>query len=115
MAGSLATAGLVLAGVSLASPMGIATVLLATMAGGYFGGEWGQELSYLFQDRGEVQKRDVARRMLKLIFGDNVSLHSAVPESLVSLSLTIDATFSREEMVAAAKRDIAWRYALREL
>lgn len=114
-AGAVATAGLLLSGVALASPVGIATVLVATVAGGYFGGDWGKELIYLFQDRSEEQKRDTAMRMLKLIFGDDVSLGSAVPDHLASKTLMIDTTFSRKEMVEAAKADIAWRYALREL
>lgn len=115
LAGVIATAGLLLAGVALTSPLGIATIMIASVAGGFFGGDWGKELVYLFQDRSEEQKRDTAKRMLKLIFGDDVNLSSTVPEELASKSLILDATFSREEMVAAAQSDIAWRYALREL
>ena len=114
-AGALAAAGLVLAGVALATPVGMATVLIASVAGGYFGGDWGKEIAYLFQDRTEEQARDVAERMLKLVFGDDFNLNSAIPQDLTSRALTIDSTFSRNQMVAAAKEDIAWRYALREL
>lgn len=114
-AGALAAAGLVLAGVALTTPIGMATVLIAAVAGGYFGGEWSKEVAFLFQDRTEAQARDVAERMLKLMFGENYDLNSAIPSELRSKALSIDSTFSRDEMVSAAKTDIAWRYALREL
>lgn len=114
-AGALAAAGLVLAGVALATPVGMATILIASVAGGYFGGDWGKEIAYLFQDRTEEQSRDLADRMLKLLFGDDYNLNSAIPQELKNGALTIDCTIGRDQMVAAAKKDIAWRYALQEL
>ncbi|MBS4099429.1 MAG: hypothetical protein KGZ83_21665, partial [Sulfuricella sp.] len=114
-AGALAPLGLALAGVAATTPVGMAAILVASVAGGYFGGEWGKEITHLFQDHTDEKNRDTAHRMLKLIFGDNYGLQSTVPAELTAGSLTFDATLSRDDMVRFAKTDIAWRYALKEL
>jgi RTX calcium-binding nonapeptide repeat (4 copies) len=112
---ALGIAMLAAVSVTIAAPVAVGIALIATVAGGYFGGEWGKDIAYLFQDRTAAQQRDIAKRMLKLIYGGSYSLGTQVPQSVLQNTLTIDATFSRDEMVIAAKQDIAWRYALREL
>jgi hypothetical protein len=112
---TLGVAALAAAGVAISAPVAVGIVLVASVAGGYFGGEYGKDIAYLFQDRSEAQKRDIANRMLKLMYGDSYSLGMQVPQRVLDKTLTIDATFSRDQMVEAAKQDIAWRYALREL
>ena len=39
------------------------------------------------------------------------TITSPLPPELVGKTATIDATFSREQMVEMAKQDISWRYA----
>jgi Ca2+-binding RTX toxin-like protein len=112
---TLGIAALTATGFVISAPVAVGVVLIASVVGGYFGGEYGKEIAFLFQDRSEAQKRDVAQRMLKLMYGEDYNLNTAVPPSILQRVHNIDATFSREEMVSAAKQNIAWRYALREL
>ncbi|WP_077328626.1 hypothetical protein [Hydrogenophaga sp. A37] len=127
-AGGIAAMGLglaALAGAAVSAPVSAALVLVATVVGGFFGGDWGMRLVNLFRDNAAAQAQDTAERILKAIYGDDVSLDMADPQQqVVGASLFLDQTYSRAnlgtstsqaEMLDGAMGSIAWRYALREL
>jgi len=110
----LGAAALVAGGI-ISAPVAGAIVISAALIGGFFGGDGAKQLYDLMHDHDDNGKLDIIDKLGNLLFGANYTLTSPLPADLNGDKLTLDATFSREEIVANAKTDIAWRYALREL
>jgi len=113
--GGVAVAALAAVGAALTAPVSGALILGATLLGGLFGGTGATELYHLMDDRDKNGRRDIVDRLSNLFFGANSTITTPLPADLDGAQFTIDASLSRDEMVAKAKTDIAWRYALREL
>ncbi|SEM42216.1 Ca2+-binding protein, RTX toxin-related [Variovorax sp. YR750] len=113
--GGIAVAALAAVGATLTAPVSGALVLGATLLGGLFGGSGATELYHLMGDRDKNGRRDIVDRLSNLFFGANSTITTPLPADLDGAQFTIDASLSRDEMVAKARTDIAWRYALREL
>ncbi|WP_169715811.1 calcium-binding protein [Pseudomonas indica] len=104
------------AGAALSAPVMGAIVLGSTLIGAIFGGAGGTELYELLHDRDANERMDVIDKLSNLIFGATYTISSPLPPDLLAGNrLSLDATLGRDEIVANAKNDIAWRYALREL
>lgn len=114
-AGAAALTALAAVGVVFTAPVAGALVVGAALIGGLFGGDAAQGIYDLTKDADDNGKLDLFDRLTKLLYGDSYTLTTPLPATLDGGNITLDASFSREEMVAAAKTDIAWRYALREL
>jgi trimeric autotransporter adhesin len=110
----IGAAALVSAGV-ITAPVAGAIVLGATLAGGFFGGDGATALYELSKDKDDNKRIDLVDKLTNALFGATYTITTPLPDDLNGASLTLDTTFSREEMVANAKTNIAWRYALREL
>ena len=113
--GGIAVAVLAATGVVLSAPLAGAIVMGAALVGGIFGGDGATGLYELFKDKDENGRRDIIDKLGNLLFGADFSITTALPDDLNGDRLTLDTTFSREDIVSNAKTDIAWRYALREL
>jgi Ca2+-binding RTX toxin-like protein len=113
--GGIAIAAAAVAGVTIGAPLAGAIVLGSALIGGIFGGQGATEFYHLLDDRDANGKRDVMDRMSNLLFGATSTLNTPLPPDLNGERLTIDASLSRDEMVANARTSAAWRYALREL
>ena len=113
--GGIAIAALATSGVVLSAPLAGAIIMGAALVGGIFGGDGATGLYELFKDKDENGRRDIIDKLSNLLFGGDSTITTPLPDDLNGDRLTLDATFSREEIVASAKNDIAWRYALREL
>ncbi len=113
--GAAALTALAAAGVVLSAPVAGALVVGAALTGGFFGGDAAQGIYDLTKDADENGKRDIFDKLTNLLFGADYTISSPLPPDLDGEKLTLDTTFSRAEIVARAKTDIAWRYALREL
>ncbi|MDK2125823.1 calcium-binding protein [Parachitinimonas caeni] len=115
-----ATAGAVATGV-VAAPEAAALAFIGGMLGGYFGGEGAVEFyrqlrdGKLLRDNDSNYQIDLLDRLESLMFGGNATLKSTPVPDLNGGKFTLSAGLTREEIVARAKTDIAWRYALREL
>ena len=110
----IGTAALVAASV-ISAPVAAAIVVGAIFLGGFFGGDGALELYELTKDLDHNDHMDLLDKLGNLVFGANYTITSPLPADLNGERLTLDTTFSREEIVSNAKDNIAWRYALREL
>lgn len=109
-AGALVTAGV------LTAPVAAAIVLGATVVGGILGSDAAEELYDLFDDRDGSGKRDIIDRIEILFYGQTYSLSDPIPSDIsFGVQRTISTNLTADQLVANAKTDIAWRYALREL
>jgi hypothetical protein len=111
----LGAAALVAGGV-LSAPVAGALALGVALLGGFFGGDGALELYELTKDKDNNDNRDIFDKLSNLLLGANYTITTPLPADLLDREhVTLDATFSRDEIVTNAKSDIAWRYALREL
>ena len=113
--GGIAIAALATSGVVLSAPLVGAIVIGAALVGGIFGGDGATGLYELLKDKDENDRRNIFEKLSDLLFGGDSTITTPLPADLNGDRLTLDTTFSREEIVSNAKTDIAWRYALREL
>jgi len=113
--GGIVVGALAVAGVGLSVPLAGALVFGAALVGGFFGADAAVDLIRLFHDRDNNQHLDITDRLSNLLFGATSTITTSLPVDLNGDRLTLNASFSREEMVANATGSIAWRYALREL
>lgn len=113
--GGIGVAVLAAAGAVLSAPVSGALILGATLLGAFFGGTGATDLYHLMEDRDRNLNRDFVDRLSNLFFGATSTITTPLPVDLNGAQFTIDAHLTRDEMVAKAKTDIAWRYALREL
>lgn len=103
------------AGVTVAAPLAGAVVLGAALVGGLYGGDAAKDLYELTKDMDANGKSDLFDRLTNLLYGATDTITSPLPADLDGARLTLDTTFSRDAIIANARNDIAWRYALREL
>jgi len=115
LVGGIAVGAAAAAGVAIAVPLAAALVFGATLVGGYFGAEGATDLYQLLKDRDENGRRDLFDKLSNLLFGVTSTITTPLPQDLNGNKLTIDASLSRDDIVANANDSIAWRYALREL
>jgi Ca2+-binding RTX toxin-like protein len=108
-AGALAAAGVIPASVAAAIVFG------AALIGGFFGGDGAVEFYRLLKERDENGRRELFNKLDNLLFGVTSTITTPLPADLNGNKLTIDASLSRDDIVANAKGSMAWRYALREL
>lgn len=113
--GGIAAAALAGAGVAISAPLVGALVLGGTILGGIFGADAATDLYELTKNRDGNENIDLWDKILNAIYGATYTISDPFPTGLDGERLTLNARFSREEMVGNAKTDIAWRYALREL
>lgn len=113
--GTVAVAVLAAAGAVLSAPVAGAIVIGAALLGGIFGADGATKLYEMTKDLDDNGRMDLLDKLGNLLFGVDYTIVSPLPTDLNGQQLTLDATFSREDIVALAKTDIAWRYALREL
>lgn len=113
--GALALGALAAVGVTFTAPVAGAMVLAAGLIGGIYGADAAEEIYELTKDTDDNGKIDLFDRITNLLYGVNYTIVSPLPVTTDGQRINLDASFSREEIVAAAKSDIAWRYALREL
>ncbi|AGI23743.1 HlyJ hemolysin-like protein [Pseudomonas sp. ATCC 13867] len=115
-----AVAGIVLGimagvGATVSAPVAAAALFGAALIGGIFGGEGAIEFYQLLHDRDDNGKSDLMDKLSNLLFGATSTIFTPLPEDLNGERLTLNAGITREQIVAHAKEDIAWRFALREL
>jgi hypothetical protein len=111
----LGASALVTAGV-LSAPVAGAIILGATVVGGILGADAAKDLYVLFDDRDGSGKRDIIDRIEILFYGQNYTLSDPIPGDIsFGVQRPISTNLTSEQLVAKAKTDIAWRYALREL
>ena len=113
--GAVAATLLAAAGVAVSAPFVGALVLGAALVGGFFGGDAALGFYKLLDDRDDDGKRDILNKLENLLFGATSTITTPLPADLNGDKFTINASLSRDAMVANAKTSIAWRYALREL
>jgi hypothetical protein len=103
----------------ISAPVAGALVLIAALAGGYFGGETAKDYYVLLNDRDENGNIDLFDRLINVLLGVNSTTTTPLPADLDGQKYTINASLTREAMLAKAATDdntgMAWRYALREL
>jgi len=114
VAGTLGVIALGALGVTSAPLVG-ALALGAALVGGIFGGEGAVGLYNMTKDMDENGRMDLVDKLCNLLFGIDHVITSPLPADLNGDQLTLNTGFSRDEIVANAMTDIAWRYALREL
>jgi len=102
-------------GATIAAPLAGAAMLGAVLAGGIFGSEGALEIYRLAKDRDQNGRADLLDKLENALFGITYTVASALPADTNGGRLTLDGTFSRDEMVTNAETSMAWRYALREL
>ena len=107
------------AGVAISAPLAGAIVFGAAITGGFFGGDAAKDFYRLLDDRDDNGRRDIIDKLGNLFFGVDAAITTPLPADLNGDKFAIDASMTRDEMVALAKGSdnagIAWRYALREL
>lgn len=113
--GGIALAVAAVAGVAVSAPLAGAVLIGATLIGGIFGADAAAGVYQMTKDLDGNGRMDLLDKLGNLVFGVNYTITSPLPADLNGERLTLDTTFSRAEIVANAKTDIAWRYALREL
>jgi Ca2+-binding RTX toxin-like protein len=114
-AGAAALTLAAVAGVTVSAPIAGALLVGATLIGGIFGADAAAGVYQMTKDLDGNGRMDLLDKLGNLVFGVNYTITSPLPADLNGERLTLDTTFSRAEIVANAKTDIAWRYALREL
>ena len=113
--GGLALGVLGAAGVTVAAPVTAVVILTGTIAGGYFGAEGAVGLYELTKDKDQNGRMDLLDRLGELVFGKDYSINTPIPAEFSGKEITYLNQLSHAEIVARAKTDIAWRFALREL
>ena len=105
----------VAAGAALSAPVIATTLVIGMLAGGFYGATGAGEFYELLKDRDGNKQRDIVDKLKNLFFGATSTITTPLPADLNGDKFTINASLSRDAMVANAKTSIAWRYALREL
>ncbi|WP_459873704.1 hypothetical protein, partial [Endothiovibrio diazotrophicus] len=113
--GGIAVGALAGAGVTLSAPVAGAIIVGAALIGGIFGGDGAVGLYELTKDQSDDERRDIADRLYTLLFGADAPITTALPADLDGNRLTLTTRNVENELVAHARADIGWRYALREL
>lgn len=114
--GNVALAALAAGGAVATGPAALAVISAAMLTGGLFGGQAARDFYALAKDLDKNGVRNLRNRMQNVLSDGLPLLGGALAADLNGgQQYTIDATMGREEMVLQATRDIAWRYALREL
>jgi Ca2+-binding RTX toxin-like protein len=108
--GLLATAGAV-----VSAPIAAAFIFTCGLAGALFGAEGAAEFYKLMQNENLDTQQKLVDGLSRLLFGANATITSPLPADLNGARYTINANLSATQIADAAKQDIAWRYALREL
>jgi Ca2+-binding RTX toxin-like protein len=122
VAGAIALIGVgvaAVAGATISAPVAGAIILGSTLLGGFFGTDAVRDFYRLLDDRDNDGRRDIFNRLTNLFYGATSTLVTPLPADLNGGKYTIDASLTREEIIAKATSSgpegIAWRYALREL
>ena len=113
--GGIALAAVAAIGVAVSAPVAGAVLIGAALIGGIFGADGATKVYEMTKDLDENGRMDLLDKLGNLLFGVNYTVTSPLPADLNGQRLTLDATYSRADIVALAKENIAWRYALREL
>jgi len=113
--GAAALAMAAVVGVTVTAPVAGVVLIGAALIGGIFGADGATKVYEMTKDLDENGRMDLLDRLGNLLFGVNYTVTSPLPADLNGQRLTLDATYSRENIVELAKTNIAWRYALREL
>ena len=114
-AGTVASAALVGAGLTIAAPITGALVLGAAILGGIYGDEFARELYELTGDVDENGRMDILDRIETLAIGQDIKLNE-IPEEFKKKAVTLhDGEISLDSLIENAYKDAAYRYALRDL
>lgn len=113
--GGIVVGAAVVAGAVISAPLAGAIIVGAALVGGIFGADGAAKVYQLTKDLDDNGRMDLLDKLGNLIFGVNYTITSPLPPDLNGQQLTLDATYGRDDIVALAKTNIAWRYALREL
>ena len=114
-AGTVASAALAGAGLTIAAPITGALVLGAAILGGIYGDEFARELYELTGDVDENGRMDILDRIETLAIGQDIKLNE-IPEEFKKKAVTLhDGEISLDSLIENAYKDAAYRYALRDL
>jgi len=115
IAGTVVAGLLVAGGVTLSAPLIGALALGGSLVGGILSAEGAKELYDLMDDRDGTGQRDIIDRLEMLWYGQTYTLSDPPPADMWGERQKMDASLTKEQILEAAKTDIAWRYAIREL
>lgn len=112
VAGIVGTA--LVAGGVISAPVSGALILAGALIGGIYGGDAAKDLYELTKDKDGDGKRDLYNRIINLMYG---TAEFKITDPLVAninggTQYTLEANFTRDEIVQQAKESMAWRYAL---
>ena len=101
------------AGAALAAPVAAGIIIGGSLVGGFFGADGAAGLYELFKDKNDNDRSDIIDKLADLLFGDNGA--TALPADLNGNNLTFIPAFDLGQIIANAKNDMGWRYALQQL
>ena len=102
----VAVGALAASGVAVSAPLAGALVLGAALVGGFFGGDGAAQLYRLSKDQDDNGRMDIIDKLGNLLFGARYTITSPLPADLDGERLTLNTSFSREEIVANALREL---------
>jgi Ca2+-binding RTX toxin-like protein len=121
--GGIAVGLMAAAGVVVAAPVAAVVVFGAAIAGGFLGAEVAADFSEWLGDQDDAQRRDALERLQRLYFGDEaVTTIESIPdreagfiwiEEILQIGRPVET--SPDALAAAARVNLAFRYALTEL
>ncbi|GAB6142171.1 hypothetical protein JCM14076_29000 [Methylosoma difficile] len=101
------------AGAALAAPVAAGIIIGGSLVGGFFGADGATGLYELFKDKNDNDRADIIDKLSDLLFGKEGG--TELPADLNGGDLTFIPAFELDQIVANAKNDIGWRYALQQL
>jgi len=117
VAGAAGTSLTVLAGtllLGLSAPVAAVAGVAVGIVAGIYGEDMAKELYQLTKDLDNNGRRDIWDRLITAAVGQDFKPNE-IPEMLKNKAVSLKPEMPLEELIAKAKSDIAYRYALREL
>ena len=102
------------AGVTVSAPLAGAILFGAAIIGGMYGEDIAKQIHELWEDMDKNGHRDFIDRFNTAVFGQKLEFDK-IPEIFKNSATQLRAEMPLVDLIAKAKEDIAYRYALREL
>ena len=112
---AIALGAMAAVGVTVSAPFAAALLMGGALIGGFIGEEQAKKLYDLMGDRNKNNQIDFIDRLEMLFFGQTYTLDVGVSMDIFGRTMLLDSTLTKAALIENAKRDVAWRYVIREL
>ena len=110
---AIAVAAAGAAGIAVSAPVAGALILGATLVGGFFGADSATDMYLRYQNLDENEKLGFFEELSFILFGEYSVSNLPIPEGLLEGNqVSLDISFTAEDILSNAAESIAWRYAL---